>query len=191
MRVREVRLDEIGLIKEDTPYPWVRYVGRSDSIIAADTDPVWQILRVTKEGSVVTSTYANKGSFVCTWTDRASYFPPVATSYIAYQANMGSDFTSDVISLGTDLALSLTVSWSGNDAGNGTAQLESSSDGICWCEYPNGSVLVTLVPGCQSFDIPTTGMAFFRVVYSAGANTTGLMDISYTTKGSGKLWTVK
>lgn len=74
MEVRQTRHAEIKLIKIDTPYANIRYTGWSSSMRAADGDLVWQILREYKNGDVVESTYAEMGSFKCSWTDRSTYF---------------------------------------------------------------------------------------------------------------------
>lgn len=74
MEVRQTRHAEIKLIKIDTPEANIRYTGWSASMRASDSDPVWQILREYKNGDVVESTYAEMGSFKCSWTDRSSYF---------------------------------------------------------------------------------------------------------------------
>lgn len=75
METRIVRTDEVRLQKEDQPYPNIRYYGRSDDVNASDSDPIWQIFRQVRTGGVVTTTYAQKGSFNCRWADRVSYFP--------------------------------------------------------------------------------------------------------------------
>lgn len=74
MEVRQTRHAEIKLIKIDTPEANIRYTGWSNSMRAADGDLVWQILREVKTSGVVTSTYAEMGSFKCSWTARATYF---------------------------------------------------------------------------------------------------------------------
>ncbi len=74
MEVRQVRTAEVKLVKTDTPAANIRYIGRSSSLRALDSDKSWQILREYKNGDVLVSTYANMGEFNCTWTDRASYF---------------------------------------------------------------------------------------------------------------------
>lgn len=74
-QVKEVRTDEVRLIKEDMPEVNIRYVGRSDDITASDSDPVWQILREQKLSGVTTIQYALKGSFKAKWSDRhTGYF---------------------------------------------------------------------------------------------------------------------
>lgn len=79
--VRQVRTDEIKLVKIDLPALNIRYTGRSSSMRGADSDPIWQIHREYRYGDVTTSTYANMGSYNCTWNDRASYFndTPIAS----------------------------------------------------------------------------------------------------------------
>lgn len=74
MEVRQVRLDEIKLIKIDEPEVNIRYIGRSDSMRATESDPVWQILRQYRNGDIITSTYALMGEFKCKWSDRQTYF---------------------------------------------------------------------------------------------------------------------
>lgn len=76
MEVRQVRIQEIKLIKTDEPALNIRYIGRSDSMVAQDSDPVWQILRQYRNGDVIVSTYALMGEFKAKWTDRVSYFDP-------------------------------------------------------------------------------------------------------------------
>jgi hypothetical protein len=75
MEVRQVRIDEIKLIKVDEPEVNIRYIGRSDSMRASDSDPVWQILRQYRNGDIITSTYALMGEFKCKWTERTTFFP--------------------------------------------------------------------------------------------------------------------
>lgn len=74
MEVRQVRTDEIKLIKIDEPAANIRYIGRSSSIRGTDSEAIWQIQRQYKSGNVITNTYANMGSFTASWTDRVSYF---------------------------------------------------------------------------------------------------------------------
>jgi hypothetical protein len=191
MEVRSVRLDEIRLIKEDIPNSWTRYIGRSDSFLASDSDPYWQIMRIVKEGTIWTTTYANKGSFTAKWSLRDTYFPAITVSYAAFGQDMGANFTSDNIVMGTDSQLAIQLIWSGNDSNSGSIQIEASVDGACWCEVPNGDFTIPLVAGCQPFDMSGTGFPFYRVKYLKGSNTTGSLDIAYSTSGSGKLWGVK
>ena len=75
--VFQVRSDEIKLIKYDDPYANIRYIGRSSSMRALDSDAVWQIMRIYKNcGTGITTTnHANMGEFNCVWNDRTTYFP--------------------------------------------------------------------------------------------------------------------
>lgn len=189
MQIRERRLDEVQLIKEDIPNPWTRYVGRAD-FNAADSDDKWEIMRITREGTVWTTTYALKGSRVARWADRATYFPALAVSYAAYQQSMGSNFNSDTM-VNTGGGISIQASWSGNDAATGTLQIETSVDGVCWCDYPNGLFTIPLTAGCKPFDLPSSASPFFRVVYTKVGNTTGLIDIAYAAGIGNKPWAVK
>lgn len=68
--------DEIRLVKIDEPAANVRYIGRSDSMRALDTDAAWQILRQYRQGDLIVSNYAHMGVFDAKWSDRASYFLP-------------------------------------------------------------------------------------------------------------------
>jgi hypothetical protein len=81
MEVRQVRTDEIKLIKIDLPEVNIRYTGRSSSIRGLDSEPIWQIHREYRYGDVTSSTYANMGSYTCVWDNRASYFTdtPIAS----------------------------------------------------------------------------------------------------------------
>jgi len=76
MEVRQVRHQEIKLIKYDMPEVNIRYTGRSDSMRALDSDSVWQILLEVRNGDVTVSTYALMGEFKCRWDQRTSYFSP-------------------------------------------------------------------------------------------------------------------
>lgn len=76
MEVRSVRTQEIRLYKLDEPELNIRYTGRSDSMLALDSDPVWQIMREYRIADNTIVEYANKGSFTARWADRVSYFSP-------------------------------------------------------------------------------------------------------------------
>lgn len=189
MQIRERRLDEIHLIKEDIPNPWTRYIGRAD-FNALDSEPRWQIQRITREGTIWTTTYANKGSSTAVWSSRTSYFPAVVTSYAAFGQNMGADFTSDTI-VNAGSGLSLQAIWTGNNAANGAIQVETSVDGSCWCNYLNGSFTIPITAGCKPFELAGSSFPFFRVTYTKGANTTGTLDLAYHNANINKPWQVK
>lgn len=72
--VVQVRQQEIKLIKYDMPEVNIRYTGRSSSMRALDSDPVWQILLEVRNGDITTSNYALMGEFKCRWDQRTSYF---------------------------------------------------------------------------------------------------------------------
>lgn len=190
MEVRSRRLDEIRLIKEDMPNPWTRYTGRSDSFLASDSDAMWQICRITKEGTVWTTTYANKGSYSAKWSDRTTYFPATTISYCAYGQSMGANFFSDPIVMAGN-GLSVQAIWTGNDASDGQIILQNSNNGTDWCDYPNSSYTIPLTPGCKPIDVTVTSCPFFRVKYTKGANTTGTLDLAYNVVNINKPWAVK
>ena len=73
---REVRTDEVMYVHKDNVAYNVVYTGRTDFFDALDTDPVWQIKRVTSILGVQTVEYAQVGKYLCRWTDRTSYFDP-------------------------------------------------------------------------------------------------------------------
>lgn len=189
MQIRERRLDEIHLIKEDIPNPWTRYIGRAD-FNALDAEARWQIQRITREGTIWTTTYANKGSYSAVWSSRTSYFPAVQTSYAAFGQSMAADFTSDTI-VNAGSGLSVQLIWTGNNAANGSILIETSVDGTCWCNYPNGDFTIPITAGCQPFDLPGSSAPFFRINYDAGSNTTGTIDIAYYVANINKPWQVK
>ena len=191
MQVRERRLVETFLIKEDIPNPWTRYVGRAD-FNALDSEPRWQIYRITREGTIWTTTYALKASFIAKWSLRTSYFPALTTSYAAFGQGMGSNFVSDTM-VNSGNGISLQLAWDGNDAGNGSTKVEASVDGVCWCDYPDATdslYTIPITPGCKQFDIPSSHFPFFRVNYSKGSNTTGTMNIAYHDPVGKKPWAV-
>lgn len=72
--VRQVRTDEIKLIKIDEPAANIRYIGRSSSMRGSENQPIWQIMRQYRDGDIITSTYAIMGEFKCKWSERESYF---------------------------------------------------------------------------------------------------------------------
>jgi hypothetical protein len=74
LEVRSTRTQEIRLYKFDEPEVNIRYTGRSDSMLAADSDPKWQIMREYRLNDISITEYANKGSFTAKWSDRVSYF---------------------------------------------------------------------------------------------------------------------
>lgn len=74
MEVRQVRTDEIKLIKIDEPAANIRYIGRSSSLRGTTAEPIWQILRQYRNGDIITSTYALMGEFKGVWDNRTSYF---------------------------------------------------------------------------------------------------------------------
>lgn len=74
MEVRQVRTQEIKLIKVDEPEVNIRYIGRSSSMRGTTAEPIWQILREYRNGDIITSTYALMGEFKGIWDNRESYF---------------------------------------------------------------------------------------------------------------------
>ncbi len=76
--VKQVRLDEIKLIKIDEPAANIRYIGRSSSMRGTEDQPIWQIMRQYRNGDIITSNYAIMGEYKCKWTERESYFTPPA-----------------------------------------------------------------------------------------------------------------
>lgn len=73
---KEVRTDEVLLSKEDTVAYNIVYYGRTEIIGSADSDPVWQIKRVTSTGGLKKVEYANYGKYDQKWADRYTYFTP-------------------------------------------------------------------------------------------------------------------
>jgi hypothetical protein len=76
--VKQVRIDEIKLIKIDEPAANIRYIGRSSSMRGTEDQPIWQIMRQYRNGDIITSNYAIMGEYKCKWTERESYFTPPA-----------------------------------------------------------------------------------------------------------------
>lgn len=73
---KEVRTDEVLLSKEDSVAYNIAYYGRTEIIGSADSDPVWQIKRVTSTGGLKKIEFANYGKYDLKWVDRYSYFTP-------------------------------------------------------------------------------------------------------------------
>lgn len=75
----ERRVDEVLYFVKDKVAYNVVYYGRTELFAAAFTDPVWQIKRVTLDGSIEETLYADYGKYNCKWSDRVSYFPAEPT----------------------------------------------------------------------------------------------------------------
>lgn len=73
---KEVRTDEVLLTKEDGVAYNIAYFGRTEIILALDSEPVWQIKRVTTSVGIKKVEYANYGKYNLVWDDRYSYFSP-------------------------------------------------------------------------------------------------------------------
>jgi hypothetical protein len=73
---KEVRTDEVLLTKEDGVAYNINYFGRTEIILALDSEPVWQIKRVTTSAGIKKVEYANYGKYNLVWADRYSYFSP-------------------------------------------------------------------------------------------------------------------
>lgn len=104
MEVRQVRNQEIKLIKIDEPSANIKYIGRSSSMRGLDSENCWQILREYKNGDVIESTYANMGEYNCSWNNRASYFSAAipddsnsVTGSITVQGIAGSGRVTEVV----------------------------------------------------------------------------------------------
>lgn len=72
---REIRTDEVLYFVRDIVAYNVVYYGRTEIFGAAFTDPVWQIKRVTRTGTIEETLYAEYGKYNKKWSDRVSYFP--------------------------------------------------------------------------------------------------------------------
>lgn len=73
---REVRTVETVYAVEDRVAYNVVYYGRTELHDALDTDPVWQIWRVARDGQDVDTVYADNGKYRLKWADRYGYFSP-------------------------------------------------------------------------------------------------------------------
>lgn len=105
MEVRQTRHQEIKLIKIDEPAANIRFTGRSDSMRASDSDPVWQILLEYRVGDIVTSTYALMGSFTGRWDQRTTYF----SSTTPDENSPLSDFQDGIQTTGLRVAGRVTI----------------------------------------------------------------------------------
>jgi hypothetical protein len=70
----EVRADQTLLYKEDRVADNIIYYGRTEGFATADDEPLWQIKRVTIDGSIKTTTFGNDGKYNCQWDLRTTYF---------------------------------------------------------------------------------------------------------------------
>lgn len=75
---RERRTDESIYYLEDHVAPNIVYYGRTPFLDDDNTPPTnvpnWQIKRVTTDGDIVETTFANVGKYNCRWDLRTSYF---------------------------------------------------------------------------------------------------------------------
>lgn len=54
----------------------VQYIGRAEPG-SLDSDPVWQIYRVSTVGNITTTEYADGGNYDLIWDSRTTYFGPI------------------------------------------------------------------------------------------------------------------
>mgnify|MGYP003335080903 FL=1 len=52
----------------------INYYGRTEVLTAVDSDPVWQIWRVTSVSGIETTEWASFGKYNLKWSDRSTYF---------------------------------------------------------------------------------------------------------------------
>lgn len=76
------RTDRVMYVIEEQDDLGVLYIGQTESFNALTTTEVWQIKRMTYDGSTITSLFANDAKYNCRWDQRASYFPAVVPSGI-------------------------------------------------------------------------------------------------------------
>ncbi len=187
MEVRQVRTDEIKLIKIDEPAANIRYIGRSLAFGASDSETVWQIQRQYKNGSILINTYANKGSFTASWTDRATYFTeaiPDSTNAIdtevsgavsiAGQKNFGK-FTEVTINSTTWTALPATALANRNSLtiqNQGSVAIKVNPSNV-----PGGYVGMVIHPsGDRSYNIGPSIVLYAKS--SSGSVTVGVEEFS-------------
>jgi hypothetical protein len=65
----------ISAKREDVVNSTVTYIGYSTTVATNTSDPVWQISRVTRQGTEYVTEYADDGNFTQVWDDRTSLFP--------------------------------------------------------------------------------------------------------------------
>lgn len=106
--VRQVRIDEVKLIKVDEPAANIRYIGRSGSMRGTEDQPIWQIMRQYRDGDIITSNYALMGEFRAKWTDRESYFSPPAIPNDAYPLDGTISVTGEFTPSGLRIAGRIT-----------------------------------------------------------------------------------
>ncbi len=167
---------QIRLIKEDRAAPNLIYVGVTD-FPYAESDPKWQVRRLTRSGNIITTEFANKGSFDQIWSNRAALFgafTPVPNLVSA--ESMAASFTSDPVNVFFDECGSVQFIWSGMDVADGSVGVEVSDDGVNWCQYGSPEV-ITDMAGDHVIQLTKLGFWYMRAVYTRGTATAGTIDI--------------
>ena len=183
---RQVRTKEVKLVKTFEPAANIRYTGWSASQRANDSDKVWQILREYKVGEVLISEYALMGEYVCSWTDRATYFSeaipddanPIGgvdgTVTISGQKNSGK-FTEVTINSTTWTALPSTALANRNSLtiqNQGSVAIKVSPSNV-----PAGYVGMVIHPsGDRSYNIGPSIVLYAKS--SSGSVTVGVEEFS-------------
>lgn len=99
------RTDEAATSKEDHYQSGAVLYGRAISLQPLTSDAVWQIKRVYRLGSVITTEYADFGKYRSVWDDRATHFPalpPANNSPVIYNIVMATSNTETAQALPAD-----------------------------------------------------------------------------------------
>lgn len=120
----------------------VQYVGfaPNDSL---DSEPVWQIARISTVGSITTTEFADDGNYSQVWDDRATLFPPLPPSPPPGPTGTDGEFTlfSDVSSVPASTITDVLTYTVAPDQQLSLARIEMSGDNIAVYEYYVNNVI--------------------------------------------------
>ena len=72
---KHVRTEEVFHKRQDLVQPNVTYFGQTPTFTTLDSEPLWQIWRVSYTLGKWETFYANAGKYNCIWDNRGTYFP--------------------------------------------------------------------------------------------------------------------
>ena len=93
--------------------------------------------------------------------------------------SIGSDFNSPSQDVRYHNRGAIQAIWSGADATDAEIIPQASLDNINWCDLASGSLIkkVDAASGCQLYEVTDIGYSYWRVKFTANANTTGTIKI--------------
>jgi hypothetical protein len=110
----KIRSDEIKLIRTDVVNSSLTYEGRAIEQSSLITDAVWQIKRISVQGTETVIEFADSGKYTQIWNDRNSLFSPVPfVNTKSLQFDGVNDYVNipNSVDLQFGIASAFSVSW--------------------------------------------------------------------------------